>query len=340
LTHRARTDPLISPFRISRGEGVANEVVEISISWSGLIGSGEATPQEHDGESVASTQRFLDDHARSLGDSPFALEEIGRRLSEIPGAMAAKAGIDAALHDLCAKHAGLPLWKFLGVPRVSPPTTFTISLDDPDTMARGALAAAPQFRAMKVKLGGLDGLDLDRVRAIRRVVSVPLCVDVNEYWTFEEAMDVIPALVELGVGLVEQPLAAASEDGPRLKALSPLPIYADEGVMTLADVAPAAERAHGINVKLAKCGGIREAIRMVHAARALGLGVMVGCMGESSLGIAAACPVASLCDHVDLDGNLFLASDPWEGVTLTEGVQVPSERAGLGVARRGRWRCD
>jgi L-alanine-DL-glutamate epimerase-like enolase superfamily enzyme len=158
-----------------------------------------------------------------------------------------------------------------------------------------------------------------------------LQVDVNEYWTLEEALDSLPQLAELGVEYCEQPLPAGDPGGARLKAASPIPIYVDEDCHRLPDVAACAERAHGINIKLAKSGGIREAVRMTHAARALGLGVMLGCMLESGLGIAAGAQVASLCDHVDLDGNLLLMHDPWPGVELVDGVQVPADEPGLGV---------
>jgi L-alanine-DL-glutamate epimerase-like enolase superfamily enzyme len=166
---------------------------------------------------------------------------------------------------------------------------------------------------------------------VRGVTDVPLQVDVNEYWSFDEALDALPELQRLGVQYCEQPLPAGDPDGPELKRRSPLPIYVDEDCHTSADVADCAARAHGINIKLAKSGGIREAVRMAHAARALDLGVMLGCMVESGLGIAAACQVASLCDHVDLDGNLLLSHDPWPGVQLVDGVQTPSAAPGLGV---------
>jgi L-Ala-D/L-Glu epimerase len=195
-------------------------------------------------------------------------------------------------------------------------------------MARRAEKVAGRFRRLKLKLGARDGLDLERVRAVRAVTDTPLQVDVNEYWSLDEALELLP---QMEIEYCEQPLPAGDPGGPRLKAASPVPIYVDEDCHTLADVAACAERAHGINIKLAKSGGIREAVRMAHAARALGLGVMLGCMVESGLGIAAAAQIASLCDHVDLDGNLLLAEDPWPGVEFGDGVQLPSEQPGLGV---------
>ena len=170
------------------------------------------------------------------------------------------------------------------------------------------------------------------MRAVRSVTRLPLQVDVNEGWTQAEALESLPQLAALGVTYCEQPLPAGDPGGSELKHASPLPIYVDEDCHTLADVAGCAEIAHGINIKLAKSGGIREAVRMAHAARSLRLGVMLGCMLESGLGIAAGCCVAPLCDHVDLDGNLLLAEDPCPGVELVDGVQVPAAAPGLGVA--------
>jgi L-alanine-DL-glutamate epimerase-like enolase superfamily enzyme len=242
------------------------------------------------------------------------------------------------LDDLCGKLVGRPVWQLLGLPRSGPPTSWTVWLGDPDDMARRAERAAPRFRRLKLKLGGGDGLDLERVAAVRGVTDLPLQVDVNEYWSLDEALDAVPRLAELGVQYCEQPLPAGDPGGPELKRRSPVPIYVDEDCHTLADVAACAERAHGINIKLAKSGGIREAVRMAHAARALGLHVMLGCMIESGLGIAAACQLAALCEHVDLDGNLLLAEDPWPGVAFTDGVQLPSDEPGLGVQALSRSR--
>jgi L-alanine-DL-glutamate epimerase-like enolase superfamily enzyme len=199
-------------------------------------------------------------------------------------------------------------------------------------MARRAEKAASSFRRLKLKLGGGDGLDLERVRAVRAATDLPLMVDVNEWWALQEALEALPQLAELGVEYCEQPLRAGDEGGRTLKERSPVPIYVDEDCHTLSDVAACGQIAHGINIKLAKSGGIREGVRMAHAARALGLGVMLGCMLESGLGIAAGCCVAPMCDYVDLDGNLLLREDPWPGVSFVDGVQLPSLEPGLGVS--------
>jgi L-alanine-DL-glutamate epimerase-like enolase superfamily enzyme len=331
VTYRTASLGLAEPFVISRSVTTESEVVEVEVRANGVSGFGEAVPQDRYGESVESACAFLDAAGDLLGDDPFALEAIGRRLAEVPGEMAAKAALDAALHDACGKLAGQPVWRLLGLDRTGPPTSWTIWLGDPDEMRRRTEEVGRRFTRLKLKLGARDGLDVERVRAVRSATDLPLMVDVNEYWELDEAIENIAALAELGVEYVEQPLPAGDAAGRRLKEVSALPIFVDEDCHTAADVVACAERAHGVNIKLTKSGGIREAIRIAHAARALGLGVMLGCMLESSLGIAAGCQVASLCDYVDLDGNLLLADDPWEGVELVDGVQVPSDQAGLGV---------
>ena len=334
LTYREVELRLSSPVRIARGVFRSAGVVEVEIAAGGTRGFGEAAPSGRYGESVQSACVCLEQARGLLGPDPFALEEIGGRLAELPGERAAKAAIDSALHDLCGKLKGQPVWRLLGLPRTGPPTSWTIWLADPDEMARRAEASG-RFRRLKLKLGGHDGLDVERVRSVRGVTALPLSADVNEGWTLAEALEAIPQLAALGVESVEQPLPAGDPEGLRLKKQSSIPIYVDENCQTLADLRSCAERGHGVNVKLAKSGGIREALRMVHAARGLGLGVMLGCMIESTLGIAAACCVAPLCDHVDLDANLLLAraEDRWLGLELVDGVQVPSEAPGLGVRR-------
>ena len=322
---------LAQTFTISRESQDWADVVHVTIDHDGIEGRGEAAPIERYGETAESALAFVEQHADLVGDDPFALEEIGARLAATGGEQAAKCALDAALHDLEGKLLGTTVNRLLGVGRVGPPTSWTVWLGDPDDMARRAAEAAPRFRRLKLKLGGGDGLDAERVRAVRAVTDLPLQADVNEWWTADEALDAVGELAELGVEYVEQPLREGDRGGAELKRRSPIPVYVDEDCHTLADVAACQEVAHGINIKLAKSGGIREAVRMANAARALGLGVMLGCMIESGLGISAGAQVASLCDHVDLDGNLLLADDPWPGVDFHDGVQVPSDQPGLGV---------
>jgi L-alanine-DL-glutamate epimerase-like enolase superfamily enzyme len=325
---------LAETFVIAREAADYADVVHVSVTHDDETGHGEAAPTERYDESAESAKRFVDEHGHLVGDDPFALEDVGERLASIPGEQAAKAALDAALHDLQGKLLGIPAFRLLGLPRKGPPTSWTIWLGDPDDMARRAERASASYRRLKLKLGGGDGLDVERVRAVRGVTDLPLMVDVNEWWSLDEALDSLPQLAELGVEYCEQPLPAGAEGGRTLRDRSPIPIYVDEDCHTLADVVECAVIAHGVNIKLAKSGGIREAIRMAHAARSLRLGVMLGCMLESGLGIAAGCCVAPLCDHIDLDGNLLLREDPAPGVVFADGVQIPSLEPGLGVAPR------
>ncbi len=280
LSARIVTLRLAETFVISRESQDEAEVVQVELRHDGLAGHGEAAPIERYSESAQSALDYLE--GVDPGDDPWALDELFARL--LPGEQAAKAALDAAFHDLQGKLAGVPVWKLLGLRREGPPTSWTVWLGDPDDMARRAEQAAKTFRRLKLKLGGRDGLDLERVRAVRAASDLPLQVDVNEYWTLDEALEYLP---QMEIEYCEQPLPAGHEDGPELKRRSPVPIYVDEDCFVAADVPACAERAHGVNIKLAKSGGIREAVRIAAVARALGLGVMLGCMIESGLGIAA-----------------------------------------------------
>jgi L-alanine-DL-glutamate epimerase-like enolase superfamily enzyme len=330
VTARSVTLRLAETFTISRTSQDEAEVVQVEVRHGDTSGFGEAAPIERYDESAESALVYVEEHADALGDDPFALDDIFDRLPR--DQFAARNALDAALHDLQGKLLGLPVHRLLGLRRAGPPTSWTIWLGDPDDMANRAerTTSEGRFRRLKLKLGGHDGLDVERVRAVQGVTDLPLQVDVNEYWSFDEAVEALGALGD-SIQYCEQPLEAGDPDGPKLKRTSPVPIYVDEDCHTLGDVAACAERAHGINIKLNKSGGIREAVRMAHAARALGLGVMLGCMIESGLGIAAGAHFASLCDHVDLDGNILIAHDPWPGVELVDGVQLPSPSPGLGV---------
>jgi L-alanine-DL-glutamate epimerase-like enolase superfamily enzyme len=322
--------PLDEPFVIARETTEVAEVVWVELEHDGVTGYGEAAPTERYDESPESALGYVEAAADSLGDDPFAFDEIMGRLPA--SEYAARAAIDVALHDLCGKLTGLPVWRLLGLRRIGPPSSWTIGIGDPDETARKAERVS-DFKGLKLKLGGADGLDIDRVAAVRRVWPGAIRVDVNEGWSgIDEALEALPRLAELGVDYCEQPLPAAAMT-PELKERSPIPIYVDENCHTLDDVKECGRIADGVNVKLAKSGGIREAVRMVHAARALDLGAMLGCMVESGLGIAAGASIASLFDHIDLDGNILLRDDPWPGVELVDGVQRPSDHSGLGVTQ-------
>ncbi len=330
---RIATLELAETFVISRESQDTAEVVWVELRHEGLTGHGEAAPIERYGESAASALAFVREHGQLLGDDPW--DAPLERIFELPGELAAKSALDAALLDLRARGRDepRPAWALLGTARQGPPTSWTVWLGDPDDMAGRTRAATAdgRFRRLKLKLGGRDGLDLDRVRAVRAATDLPLQVDVNEYWTLEEALDALPELAALGVEYCEQPLPEGDPGGAEVRRRSPIPIYLDEDCHTRADLERCAELGHGVNVKLAKSGGVTEAFAMAERARELGLGLMVGCMIESGLGIAAACLVSTRCDYADLDGNLLLRHDPWPGVELVDGVQTLAEEPGLGV---------
>jgi L-alanine-DL-glutamate epimerase-like enolase superfamily enzyme len=322
---------LTDAFGIARGSRTTQAVVQLELEHDGVVGRGEASPIYYRGESIDSAADFLTTAAPPLvGDDPFALEAIEERLEDVDGEAAGKAALDAALHDWIGRRLGVPVWRLLGLSPEAPPTSFTIGIDSLEG-TRDRARRARDFRALKIKVGGAE--DLARVEAVREESDVSLRVDANEGWTLQSARELMPELIRLGVEFVEQPFPADDLDSFRaLRELSPrLPVIVDEGCHDLSDVAPAAGYADGINVKLAKSGGVREAVRMIHAARALGLRVMLGCMVESQLGVAPAAAIASLADWVDLDGHLLLADEPFTGLRFEDGRVLPGMDAGLGV---------
>ena len=327
LTSRTVVLALAEEFGIARGARTETSVVRVELAHEGTVGRGEAHPVYYRGETTESASAFLADAAARLGEDPFALEDVLARLS---GDAAGRAALDAALHDWVGRRLGVPVWRLLGLSRRAPVTSFTLGIDTLEGTRDRARRAAG-YRSLKVKVGGAE--DLARLEAVRSESDAPLRVDANEGWTLEQARELVPALVELGVELIEQPFPAADLESFRaLRELSPRPpLIVDEGCQDLGDVAAVAGYADGINVKLAKSGGLREAVRMVHAARALGLQVMIGCMVESQLGIAPAAQIASLADWVDLDGHLLLRDEPFRGLQLEDGRVLPSHGPGLGV---------
>ena len=332
---RARTTSLAlaEEFGISRRSSTSQSVVQLELEHEGIVGCGEAAPVYYHDQSAGSALEFLTSAAPAVvGDDPFALEDIEERLEDVGGGDAAgRAALDAALHDWIGKRLGVPVWRLLGLSPDAPATSYTIGIDSLDG-TRDRARRAKDFKALKVKVGGAE--DLARLEAVREESDAPLRVDANEGWTLESARELMPELIRLGVEFVEQPFPADDIDSfRRLRELEPrLPVVVDEGCHDLSDVAPAAEYADGINVKLAKSGGVREAVRMIHAARALGLRVMLGCMVESQLGVAPAAAIASLADWVDLDGHLLLADEPFTGLRFEDGRVLPGNEPGLGVS--------
>jgi L-alanine-DL-glutamate epimerase-like enolase superfamily enzyme len=238
-----------------------------------------------------------------------------------------------ALYDLVGQRLGIPVYQLLGLnPDRTPVTSFTIGLDTPAEMARKAQKAA-QFPVLKIKVGTPD--DLEIVRAIRDATDARLRVDANEAWTPKQAIKTINALEPFGIEFVEQPVAASDLEGLRLvRDHTNLPIFADESCVTLEDVPRMAGVVDGINIKLMKCGGISQALKMIATARAHHLRVMLGCMIESSVAITAAAQISPLVDYADLDGALLISNDPFEGVGIERGKLVLSDRPGLGVRIR------
>jgi L-alanine-DL-glutamate epimerase-like enolase superfamily enzyme len=337
LTARIFTIELSEPFVISRGSDTESDVVQVAISHGGQVGYGEGGPDERYGESCQSAMAFFEQAQPLLGDDPFALDAIGRRMAALTGEMAARCAIDGALHDLIGKLCNQPLWRMFGLDPAPPATSYTISIDTLEGTADRARRAAG-FHALKIKVGGPG--DLERVRAVRREAPNSLIrVDANEAWSVEFTREICPELVSLDVELIEQPLHAGEVDGYRElhAARLPIPILLDESCHTLPDVGRAAGLADGVNIKLTKSGGIREAHRMIHAARALGLKVMLGCMNETSLGIAQAVQLSPLVDVVDLDGHLLNRNDAFQGLALSDGAVLPSTLPGLGVTPLEPW---
>jgi L-alanine-DL-glutamate epimerase-like enolase superfamily enzyme len=323
------------PFIIARGGQSEYRTVMVKITdGDGHEGWGEAAATRFYGETLDTVQAALPTYAAVLGDDPWQLEAIEQRLSAtLARNAAARVAISAALHDLVARRAGVSLCRFWGLdPAAAPQSTFTIGLDTPDRLRLKVAEAAP-YPVLKVKLGGPD--DLTVLRTIREATDRELRVDANCGWTSVQAVQMLPVLAEFGVSLLEQPVAPGDLEGlARVRAAARIPVIADESCVTARDIPALVGKVDGINIKLAKCGSLREALRMIAIARSHQMMVMIGCMIESSLGITAAAHLTPLVDVVDLDGAALLAEDPFVGATIDGGqVQIP-EGPGLGVARR------
>ncbi|WP_158055836.1 dipeptide epimerase [Halorussus halophilus] len=334
--------PLENAFTISRGtqETAENVVVRISDD-EGNTGVGAAAPSSHYGETAATVETVMPDLLKvveEVGD-PHQLERIERRMHEtIERNPAARTAVSIALHDLACKQLGVPLYRYWGLdPEQTLETSFTIGIDTKERIAEKTQDAVEEgYGILKVKVG--TDRDEEIVETVREnAPDATIRVDANEAWSPREAVRKIDQLEELGVEFVEQPVEAGNPEGMRfVRERAALPIAADESCITLSDIPEVAEIADIANLKLMKCGGLLEAKRMVHAARAHGLEVMLGCMVETNAAIAASAQFAPLLDYADVDGALLLAEDDYEGVPMPNGEidLAGMDRAGTGAQKK------
>ncbi len=324
---------LTTPFRISRGVQNTSPNVIVQINYDDYTGYGEAAPDEYYGENQQTVLACISAFAGNLGDDPFVIEDIMRRLDKIVRLNpSAKAAVDMALYDLVGKMLHVPVYKLLGLnPKHTPHTSFTIGIDTPIEMAKKALLAK-DYPVLKIKVGTRH--DLDIIKAIRDVTNAVIRVDANTAWTPKEAIKMINELAPYNIEFVEQPTVAHDLSGLKLiRDNVPIPIFADESCVTVEDIPRLAGCVDGINLKLMKSNGINNVLKMIHVARAHNLRVMIGCMIESSLAITAAAHLTPLVDYADLDGNLLIDNDPYSGVKVVSGKLLLPDAPGLGVQK-------
>ncbi len=328
------------PFGISSSSSVGSKNVLVKLAYGEHVGFGEAAPAKYHNETHDTVMTVLSSirDADILGDDPFAIQSVSDAMDKLIAMNnAAKAGVEMAMHDLAGKIAGKATRSMLGLNGLKMPITdFTIGIDSLEMVekkVREAMAAG--YKILKVKQG--TSYDRQIIKTIRRLTpDMPLRVDANGAWTPKQAIEMAKFLHDNEVQFIEQPLpkTASREDFRLVRQQSPLPIFADESISKASDVARLADCIDGVVVKLAKTGGLLEALRVIHTARAHGMQVMIGCMIESSIGITAAAHIAPLVDHLDLDGAMLLASDPFHGATYSNGYLELRDLPGLGVTPR------
>lgn len=307
--------------------------VQVEIEYEGVTGYGEASMPPYLGQTVESVTAFLKKVNLEQFDDPFELEDILGYVDSIsPGDTAAKAAVDIALHDLVGKLMGVPWYKIWGWNKVkAPSTTFTIGIDTPDVVREKTREAAGRFNILKVKLGRDN--DKEMISTIRSVSDLPIAIDANQGWKDRRyALDMIHWLKEQGIVMIEQPMPKEQlDDIAWVTQQSPLPVFADESLQRIGDVAALKGAFTGINIKLMKCTGMREAWKMITLARALDMKVMVGCMTETSCAVSAAAQLSPAVDFADLDGNLLISNDRFKGMEVVNGKITLNDLPGIGV---------
>ncbi|HQU84378.1 MAG TPA: dipeptide epimerase [Pyrinomonadaceae bacterium] len=320
-------------FRIARNARNFVPVVILTLEHDGIIAYGEASPNVRYGEDVETLNAFFSKINLEQFDSPFAVDEILNYVDSLAvGNNSAKCAVDIALHDWIGKKLDIPLWKMFGLnPANAPFSSFTIAIDEKEIVRQKVLEAT-DFPILKIKVG-LEN-DREMVETIREITDKPLYVDANEGWkTRKKALESVRWLKDKNVTFIEQPMPAAQfEDIKFLRDHSEIPLIADESVLHLEDVPKLSEAFDGINIKLMKSGGIREAVKMIHTAKALKMKVMMGCMIETAVGISAAAQLSPLLDYCDLDGNVLISNDPFDGSRNIKGRLKLTEKSGLGVS--------
>jgi L-Ala-D/L-Glu epimerase len=334
LSHQTIELKPTHPFVIARGGYAHHRNVIVRLTDDdGTEGLGEAAPNRYYGESVATVIAALGQFKPILERAdPMALESTEAHLNRVlQGNASAKSAVSSALHDLVGKRLGLPVHRIWGLDAsAAPESSFTIAIAENHELEQ-RVAEARAYPILKIKLG--TDRDMEIVRIVRNAAPEKrLRVDANAAWTPKHAVKMSEFLADQGVEMLEQPVPASDIEGLRfVRKRSKLPVFADESCLVATDIAKLAGAVDGINIKLAKCGSLREALRMVHTARALGMQVMAGCMIESSLGISAIAQISPLLDFADFDGAALLSSDPFRGTSITGGSIRLSDGPGLGV---------
>jgi len=334
LRFKPYTLQLKHSFNLAISSRTTTPAILTEIEWDGITGYGEASMPPYLGESIESVSKFLSSLDLQQFKNPLLIEDILDYVEHsAPGNSAAKASVDIALHDLAGKILDEPIYTLLGLnPEKAPDTSFTIGIDTPEIVKQKVLEAEP-YKILKVKLGG--GNDREMIDTVREMTGKPLCVDINQGWKDRNyALEMAHWLNEKGVVFLEQPMPKEMvDDIAWLKEKSPIPVIGDEAIQNLSDLLKYKDVYSGVNVKLMKCGGIRAAYIMLKTARTLGLKTMIGCMTETSCAVTAAAHLCPLTYWCDLDGNLLISNDPFEGIKIVEGKVTLPNGAGIGIRK-------